>query len=171
MPRLYKADPDKLLKALAANAEIASAYAQALERLLSQVEGRDVKRAFKTITPESTYPCGFIYGGSHECIHVRLDPKVECQIRERYGKEGEGAISCASGAIHFADKTPEGAIRRELDAWSEAARSWRELSEPSRIGRIAARHDEALAILQEIDALKLPQSVSRNGWILPIFGS
>lgn len=171
MARLQKAAPETLVKALKANAEIASAYVKALEGLLPQIEGRDVRRAFKAITPESTYPGGFIYSKTNECIYVQLDSKERSRIRQDYGKEGEDAISRAIGTIHFHSETPESAIQRTLDYYSSAAKTWKELSEPSQVGRIAARHDEALAILLEIDMLELPPSVRYNGWILPIFAS
>ena len=152
-----------------ANAEVAEAYMKALEKLLPQIEGENLKRAFKTITPESTYPCSFIYSKANECVYVQLDPKERSRIRECYGKEGEDAISRAIGTIHFGSETPEGSIRRTLDYYSSAEKAWKELSEPSQVGRIAARHDEALAILQEIDSIELPQSIRYNGWILPLF--
>jgi hypothetical protein len=159
------------MKVLKANTEVAEIYVKALEKLLPQIEGRDVKRAFKAITPESTYPCGFIYSKTNECIYVQLDSQERSRLREIYGKEGEDAISRAIGTIHFGNDTPEVAIGKTLEDYRSASETWRELSEPAQAGRIAAKHDEALAILLEIDMLELPQSVRYNGWILPIFAS
>ncbi len=171
MARLYKADPEKLMKALRANVEVAELYVKAIEKLLPQIEGRDAKRAFKSITPESSSPCGFIYSKANECVYVQMDSKERSRIRETYGREGEDAMSRAIGTIHFGNDTPEVAIGKVLEHYRSAAENWRELSEPTQAGRIAAKHDEALAILQEIEGMNLPQSVRYNGWILPVFAS